>query len=1066
MGTHAGEAASSRQRYSEMKIGPLHSSILNYVPWLAFLASLSVYWLTVDPGASYWDCPEYLIGALRLEIGHPPGNPGWMLVHRFASSFFSDPAVQVRVVNMMSGLFTALAVMLLCSVSITLMRWMWPCRGSDRWRLVAIALSSLSGSLCFAWSDSAWYSAVEAEVYAMSLFLSALTVWMALKWAFALAYGAACRWLVALAYVMGFSIGVHQLNLLAIPAIALIMVFRPRRVRAAGWGRATVAFLAGCACVLFILKGLMPGAVALAGKADLVAVNTLHLPYWTGALVFWILALAFVCWSACASGRRLPRISVSLWCLAAVMAGFSVYIMIPVRAVANPPVNEGNPSDIFRVADYLDRRQYAKAPLFYGHTPYSKIMRIEEVSVSERGDSVWSYGMNAMRCRGRDWRPMSAGARIPDRSRFMTDTDRRHNVSVEAEASRPAYVVAGFRTEPVYTPELDMLLPRIYASSPDDIAAYGDWTGMDSASMVRIRISEALDSMGRPVPMRGADGKPVRKEALRPSYLHSFTYLFTYQIGYMYLRYLMWNYAGRQNDVSSTGEIDHGNFITGIPFADDLMLGPQSELPPELGVRNKGHNVYFCVPLLLGLIGLIWLFAASPGGMAVTSMRRVAWISLILFLMTGIAIVAYLNQSPGEPRERDYSFLGSFMTFAFWIAVGMLMVLRLVKAGWTRSLAALFIAVVPLWMLAENVDDHDRSHRSATLGYASNLLESLEEDAILFVDGDNYVFPLWFAQEVMGIRQDVTVICTAYLGCDWYFPQLMTSAPGRDGLVTVATEGDVALGNYNLVRLPGADADSARAIDALRAIYSDRSPIPTFQHRYLVMGRDSADAWTFDLLSIPGKGARSIAGLRELAAVDIIASNAASRYPRPVYWHQSLGANRSFGFRPFTRQALFARRLSPQSPDSAILIDEALDALPLLEWGGLDVSPYPGVDVAAQAAGQRASLIRLAQSLGDAGRHEMALHVARMARVRFPESLVPFTIHGHADSICFEGRLLAYVLRRSGEACGDTVAVCQAADILKADSLRTESFRGYRLAIPAWRRAALSPASRNLSIGR
>ncbi len=1034
-------------------------------PWIAFLLSLLVYWLTVDPGASYWDCPEYLITALRLEIGHPPGNPGWSLTHRFVTSVFSDPALQVRIVNMMSGLFTSLAVMILCSISISVMRWIWPLNGQNPWRAAAISVSAMAGSLCFAWSDSAWYSAVEAEVYAMSLFLSSLTVWMALKWAFSLSRGARVRWIVALMYVIGFSLGVHQLNLLALPAIAMIMACGfNRHLERHSFLKLALAFVLGCVVVVLILKGLMPGSVALAGWADLVAVNSFGLPYWTGALAFWGVSLAIMVVAALILMRKFRNAASVFWCVAAVMTGFSVYILIPIRAWANPPVNEGNPSNIFSLANYLDRRQYGESPLFYGRTPYSRIMRMERILVDEQGDTTREYSWNALKVLGRDMRPMVPGGHIPDRSRFMTDADRRLNKQISSRDSAAGYVVAGFRTQPKLTPELNMWLPRIFASSPGDLAAYRDWTGMDSASMVRVRISEAYDSVGNPVPMRAADGTPNATYSLRPSYLQSMTYMFGYQIGYMYLRYLMWNYSGRQNDVSSTGEIDHGNFITGIAPVDELMLGPQSKLPRELGSDNEGHNVYWCMPFILGIIGIVWLFRGSRVKLQTVRMRRAAWVSLVLFIMTGIAIVFYLNQTPGEPRERDYSFLGSFWTFAFWISFGMLLLLRSARHNWIRGVVTIAVCAVPVWMLAENYRDHDRSNRSATLDYAANLLESLDKDAIIFVDGDNYIFPLWFAQEVMGVRRDVTVICNAYLGSDWYVSQLMTPRYGYDGLKMVANEGDIALGNYNVVRFPSLDSDTVNAIEALRALYSDYAATPSFSSRWLSMGKDSTDRWIFDLLSIPGKGPRSIAGLREVAEVDIVASNLASRYPRPLYWHQNLQKNKYIGFFPYTRQSLFARKLMPNAPDSIVLLDEALDVLPKLKWGGLDFSPYPGVDVAAQAAVQRSSLIRLAESLAAEGRHDQALHVAKSVLVRYPSKVVPFTIRHHVDSAYFEARQLARVLSVSGKALGDSVAISLAKEIEAEDSLRTQSFRLYREALPRWRRSALSPDSRNHSI--
>lgn len=1033
-------------------------------PWLVFIASLIVYWLTVDPGASYWDCPEYLISALKLEIGHPPGNPGWMLTHRFVSCFFTDPALQVKVVNMMSGVFMALAVMILCSISISMMRWIWPRDGKSYWRNLAISVSSGAGSLCFGWSDSPWYSAVEAEVYAMSLFLSALTVWMSLRFAFSFSKDARIRWLVALMYVIGFSLGVHQLNLLALPAITMIIASRNLLKKKYGGFRLAFAFIIGCGIVALLLKGMIPWSVALAGWADVISVNSFGLPYWSGALVFWGLSLLTVVAIAVLSVARHRNLSTLLWCFAAIMVGYSVYILIPVRAWANPPINEGNPSDIFRFSDYLDRRQYGESPLFYGRTPYSRVMRMERVLVNEQGDTVRDYSWNAMKLLGRDMRPLIKDVHIPSRSRFLTDSERALNEKISSSESEHGYVVAGFRTEPRYTPELDMWIPRIYASSPGDIAAYRDWTGMDSASMVQVRISEAFDSLDHPVPMLDSFGHPMVRYAMRPSYFQSIVYLFGYQIGYMYLRYLMWNYSGRQNDIASTGEIDHGNFITGIPPLDDLMLGQQSKLPAELGDGNEGRNVYWCIPFILGIIGLVWLFRGVKSGMKTTRMRRIAWVSLILFLMTGVAIVFYLNQSPGEPRERDYSFMGSFWTFALWICFGMLLFLKAVRKRWARGVVLIAVCAVPVWMLAENYRDHDRSHRSATLDYASNLLESLDEDAILFVDGDNFIFPLWFAQEVMGVRRDVSVICNAYLGSDWYVRQLMMPRYDYDGVRMTASEGDIALGNYNMVRFPSALTDTVRAMNAFRCLYDDISPTPSFKSRWIVMGKDSTDSWIFDLLSIPGKGAGSIAGLREVAEVDIVATNAASRYPRPVYWHQNLQKNKYIGFFPYTRQALFTRKLMPLAPDSVVLVEESLNAIPKMSWGGLEYAPYPGVDVATQASLQRASLIRLAESLAKEGRHDQALHMAKSALVRYPSKVIPFTVRHHIDSAYFEARQLAKILKVSGSELGDSAAISLARSIEVDDSLRTFSFRQYRQSLPTYRRSALSPESRNHTI--
>ncbi len=384
---------------------------------------------------------------------------------------------------------------------------------------------------------------------------------MALKWAFAFSHGTRTRWLVALMYVIGFSLGVHQLNLLALPAISMIIACRRCRNKKRVWWRLILAFAVGCAVVAFILKGLMPWSLSIAGWTDLFAVNTLGLPYWSGAIAFWSISLLIILAVAILLENRYKSLSTALWCLAAVMIGFSVYILIPIRAHANPPVNEGNPSNVFSLADYLDRRQYGVNPLFYGRTPYSRIMREERITINEQGDTIYDYSWNSLKVKSRDIRPMMKEGHIPDRSRFLTDADRQLNTKISLRDSAPGYVIAGVRSEPRLTPELNMWLPRIFASSSSDLAAYRDWTGMDSASMVKVRISEAYDSLGRAVPMRDISGMPTTKYALRPSYLQSLTYMFGYQIGYMYPLYLVWNFCGRQHYVPSRGEIDRHYLI-------------------------------------------------------------------------------------------------------------------------------------------------------------------------------------------------------------------------------------------------------------------------------------------------------------------------------------------------------------------------------------------------------------------------------------------------------------------------------------------------------------------------
>lgn len=623
----------------------------------------------MDRGASLWDCPEYILTAWRLEVGHPPGNPTWQLVANVVAHLGGSPARAAVIINGMSAVAMALASTFLSGIIWLLLRGSLLCGGGKVRRLWANVCAG-SGALCYAWCDSAIFSSVEAEVYALSAMFTALMLLLALQWARLRRRGRIAesrRVMICMAYVAGLGVGVHELNFLILPAVVLI--------------------------------------------------------FWYGA------------------GWRIVRrdsFPTLGWCLALFMVGTTTYLLIPIRAAANPPINEGDPSTPEAFRDYYARTQYGSRPFLYGPTPYSVPLLREDIDSTGRHSYTKYY------------------------------------LREKEDGSR----------ENVYPEELKMWLPRMQSSDSADIAFYEAWAGMTPENMVRVEVKEAVDSLGRQVGrFNETTGKRETTTYLKPTYLQQLRYLGAYQLGYMYFRYLLWNYGGRQNNLPSTGAPETGNFITGIEPIDNAMLGTPTPQERRAQERNKGYNRYFMIPFLFGIAGIVALIASGRRG------RRVCAITALFFLFTGVLIAFYLNQNPGEPRERDYSFLGSYMAYAIWIGCGMAAIvkailrIRVSKPAARRALqgvAALICIGVPLQMLSQTYDDHDRSHSPGAEAVASRLFALAEPDAIIFAYGDNTIFPLWYAQEVLGERRDVTVVAIPYLAAGWYRGQLRR--PGEESL--------------------------------------------------------------------------------------------------------------------------------------------------------------------------------------------------------------------------------------------------------------------------------------------
>lgn len=1011
-----------------MKLRPVTLSATatrNAVGWCSFLILLATYWITTPRSVSYWDCPEYVSAAYLLEVGHPPGNPLWMIVERIVTMLAPTPQLAAYAVNLSSGVFTAIAGALLAVSLFPVTLWLLRCKRARNLNPTpAAAAVSLTAALAFGWCDSTWYSAVEAEVYAMSICFTALTVWLMVQWAFMHDRLRANRYLVLLAYVFGLSLGVHQLNLLAIPALALVWGLR-RGIRNV-WKLIAVVLL-GMLAVGMALVGMMPGSIALAADIELWTVNRLGLPMLSGVVLYLLLLGASLLLALTVSARSHNRMAVgaalfpalfmscvfavrsnfiisavisalaaallvrrsifdrrrlnlAVWMLTMLMTGYGAYALIPVRGHIPSPANAGMPGEPFAFAAYQAREQYGGAPLLYGNTPYSKPLYQEEWV---DGEDLPLYRRYAMHRTHRLVAPYMEGARITSMGQELESADSILNDKVTHNGT--GYMVYGYGLKNIYTPELDCWFPRISSRDVRDLQSYADWAGMDTTTMTRVPVSIALDTLGRPVSRMSRPGVRDTIYSYRPTALQNLQMLGAYQIGYMYLRYLMWNFAGRQNDIPSQGEVEHGNFITGITAVDNLMLGAEDSLPAEAGSGNPGRNRYWGLPLLLGLAGLIWLIAEGRRG------RAVAVITGLLFVMTGIAIVVYLNQSPGEPRERDYSFIGSFWVFAIWIGFGALWLARLLRTPWSFLLTLL----VPMWMCMENFDDHDRRGREAAASIARSVLRSLEPDAILFVDGDNYTFPLWYAQEVEGVRRDVRVLNVSYLSIGRYAANAML--PWRESAPVPATltRGDVMYNGMRSVRVPTAK-DTLPALTLLKMLHdTPAGKRPELAARYALIQASPGRSVVMDMRR-PGNGELR---LPDLMMFDIMVTSAARELPRPVYWlnTQPFPSRTGIDMKWFDK-GLFATRFG--------VVDEerSLDSLAaavgrVTPPNATDRNVYLDATPGRMTGHLREALTLAARRQLDAGRLTDALRSLRKADEMLGESFNSYVFMVDGDSV-------------------------------------------------------------------
>ncbi len=664
---------------------------------LALVVSAVTYLLTIEPSASFWDCGEFIASSYKLEVGHPPGNPVFQLFARIAT-LFGDNMHAAILVNSLSAICSALTIMLLYLTIVWFVKRLFASteRRYTTSQAIAIFGSGLVGALAYCFSDTFWFSAVEGEVYAMSSLFTALVFWAMTMWYDHADEPHANRWIVLIAFLMGLSIGVHLLNLLAIPALVFMYFYRQRS--ACSFWQYVKIFLLGVLILALILFIIIPWVPKLAAYFDLLFVNGFGLPYNSGAIFFMIALLALCFWGISASYRKGKVFwNTTLLSFTVIVIGFSVFSIDVIRSAAKTPTNEYQPDNPFTLVRYLSREQYGKTPLIYG----------------QYYDAPYTLSQ------GKYWAPVDGKYKKVD---SPLDTK--------------------------FKSEGKMLFPRMWSSSPD--GRYEDFY-------------EAYT--------HGKGRKIVGSEHRKPTQAANLTYFFDYQLNWMYWRYFMWNFVGRQNDIHSPspGDIFHGNWESGVKFIDNARLGDQSDAPDILK-NNKGKNHYFFLPLLLGLIGLCFQFGKD---------KRGCWLTFLMFFMTGIAIVIYLNQPPYQVRERDYAYAGSFYFFAVWIGIAVAAIYQWLEDAFKGKgaipLAAAVSVVclfVPALMGAQNWDDHDRSGRKTAVELAGNYLNSVGPQGILITHGDNDTFPLWYAQEVEDVRTDVRIVNTSLLGTDWHIDQM------------------------------------------------------------------------------------------------------------------------------------------------------------------------------------------------------------------------------------------------------------------------------------------------------
>ncbi|MCQ2217732.1 MAG: DUF2723 domain-containing protein [Paludibacteraceae bacterium] len=936
--------------------------INNISGWIVFAIAAVVYLLTIEPTASFWDCGEFISTANKLEVGHPPGAPFFMLTARFFTLFASDQAHVAMMVNSFSALCSAACILFLFWTITHLARKAMINSEEDftMGNTIAIIGSGAVGALAYTFSDTFWFSAVEGEVYAYSSLFTAVVVWAMLKWEDVADEPYANRWLVLIAYLMGLSIGVHLLNLLTIPVLGLIYYYKKYTPTTKG---TYIALAISCVLLAFILFGLIPGFALVAGWFEILFVNVLGFGFNTGTIFYAMLTVGCLAWGIYETNKEntvteegeikvvssssnlkykisfilsvfllgIPffgshilmgivllvalaaylfiinkninkaLVNLILLCSAVILLGYSSYATIIIRSAANTPMDQNSPDDVFSLKSYLNRDQYGDTPLLYGECYASEYLREKDGDswkvASDKGETIWA---------------------------------KKVKVSPN---EKDEYENCGNKEKYKYVDETCMLFPRMYSKQASHIDAYKSWGNIKGRKI-------SYQNMGK------------TETTVIPTFGENLTYFLRYQVNFMYIRYFMWNFVGRQNDIQGHGDIVNGNWISGIDWFDEIRLGDQSNLPDELK-NNKGRNVYYALPLLLGILGMFVQLRTKKD-------KENFWITMMLFLMTGLAIILYLNQTPYQPRERDYAYAGSFYAFCIWIGYGVLFFYNLLGKYVNKEIAATIATLaclsVPAIMAEQNWDDHDRSGRYTARDFGQNYLLSVAPNAVIFTNGDNDTFPLWYNQEVEGVRTDVRVANLSYLQMGWYIDQMKRDAYESKALPISLTADQYSNGKLDVAYIMSMMKDSIKVSDAMDILTSKDPRFKALAKKYgenfdfiptnkLYLPVDSAAAVNSG--TVASKDANKIAkkidinlggkrylGKHEIAILNLLQNN---NWERPIYYAVTVGEDSYLNLKKNFQLEGMAYRVVPINQPNRVNTDAMYDnMLNKFKWGGIE----------------------------------------------------------------------------------------------------------------------------------
>ncbi len=771
--------------------------------WFSFLIALITYTLTVEPTVSFWDAGEYILTSSKLQVGHPPGAPLFQMFGAFFSIFALDPSQIGWVMNMMSAVSSAFTILFMFwTITLLLKKLVGNNEDLNKNQAMAILGSGLVGSLAFAFTDSFWFNAVETEVYAMATLIMAVLFWLGLRWEQDMDKPRGNRWLILIAFVIGLSFGVHFMGLLTIPAIGLVYYFKNyKNITIQNF---IIANVASVAVLLFIFKLLAPNILKIFSVFEIFFVNTIGLPFNSGSIIAGLLLVAIIYYALRYTRQKnFVHLNTGILCLTFVIIGFSTWLMLPIRANANVVINENNPSSARELLAYYNLEQYPETHLFYG----------------PQFTDQYAY--------------------LDDNNPYVDDKPK-----YEKDETKGEYVVVNDykNAKQNYNSKHASILPRMW--SAEHAENYMMFSGfldfkLKSEYQMENQLRKTVSDFKNNVAQGHVDYEDYNNflkrfksyiEIEKPSLASNIAYMFEYQLGYMYWRYFMWNFSGRQDDIQGRYD-NHGNWITGIKFIDEVLLGfSQDNLPSDVK-NNKARNTYFLLPLILGILGFFFLFNKD---------KKLFWTMLVFFLFTGIAIQVYTNVRPFEPRERDYSVVGSFYVFALWIGFGVYAIFDVLKKHLSNNFLAPIITViclvlVPGILAANNWDDHDRSDKYTARAMARMYLDSCAENGILFTIGDNDTFALWYAQEIEGYRTDVRVVNTSLFQTDWYIDQMKRKAYESDPVPSQLTHDLYKYGTNDYIVIQPVVKDTLEVKQFLDFVASNN---PKTKYKYVLQQQE------------------------------------------------------------------------------------------------------------------------------------------------------------------------------------------------------------------------------------